>query len=95
MSRGHGFFLCLMLLGMSLHPLLVFSKEGGKKGPKKVIVEYKKYESFDLGGMQIEGDVLTPGDLTVEGQDNEVLGHRLFNRKHFRLEIKQDIHGMK
>ena len=95
MSRRHGFFLWMMFLGMSLHSFSAFSKDRGKKAPRKVIVEYKKYESFDLGGMQIEGDVITPGDLTVEGQENELLGHGLFNRKHFRREIKQDIRGMK
>ena len=66
-------------------------KRAGKRGQKKV-VQYKKYQSFDLGGLQIDGKVLAPGDLTINNQERRGTDYPLFNRRHFRPEIVQDIH---
>ena len=33
---------------------------------KKVVYKYKEYEKFDLGDMEIKGEVVAPGDLSIK-----------------------------
>ena len=50
---------------------------------EKVIYKYKKYESFNLGKMQIKGDILTPGDLSVGSRGRKIFSRKLFDRKRY------------
>ena len=90
MNHKHGFFTGVLFL-LSLYAALALGQEKNRHSNKNVIVEYKKYQSFDLGGLQIEGEVISPGDLTIEGQANKALEYQLFNRKHFQPEMIRDI----
>lgn len=56
-----------------------------------VIIEYKKYESFDLGNLEIEGQLIAPGDLTVQERERRRFSRNLFERYDFDPETKQDI----
>ena len=58
---------------------------------KNVIVRYKKYQSFDLSGLQIKGRILAPGDLTINDRGRRGTDYPLFDRKHFRQEMLRDI----
>lgn len=70
---------------------LVYAQEGRKR-KGNVIVKYKKHQTFDLGALQIEGKVLAPGDLTINDQGTRNTDYPLFNRRHFRDEMIQDIY---
>lgn len=60
-------------------------------GDPNVIVEYKKYESFDLGNLEIEGQLIAPGDLTVQERERRRFTRPLFERYDFDPEVTQDI----
>lgn len=60
-----------------------------------VRVEYKQYESFDLGNLEIEGKIIAPGDLSVQQRDRKRFNRNLFERFDFNPEIKEDIYHLR
>jgi hypothetical protein len=49
---------------------------------KEVNYEYRKYEKFDLGSMEIQGDLVAPGDVSVREKERETFSLDLFIRRH-------------
>jgi hypothetical protein len=62
---------------------------------KNVIIEYKKYESFDLGNLEVKGQLLAPGDLSVKERDRKVFERALYERFDFDIESKKDIRNLR
>ena len=91
MDNKNTLFLLLSAMAFFSIPFTAQAQGNSKTGKKNVIVEYKRYESFDLGGLQIEGKVLAPGDLTIDDQGRDQTDYDLFNRRHFRKEIIKDV----
>jgi hypothetical protein len=56
-----------------------------------VIIEYKQYESFDLGNLEIEGQLIAPGDLTVQERERRRFSRPLFNRYDFDDMVQDDV----
>ncbi|MEE3078177.1 MAG: hypothetical protein VX341_02485 [Bdellovibrionota bacterium] len=51
---------------------------------EKVIYKYKTYESFDLGNLEIKGEVIAPGDLSAGDRAPKQFSENLFERKNFK-----------
>lgn len=51
---------------------------------EKVIYKYKTYESFDLGNLEIKGEVIAPGDLSAGDRAPKQFSEKLFERKNFK-----------
>jgi hypothetical protein len=51
------------------------------QGKKEVIYEYKKYEKFDLGNLDVEGELTAPGDVTVAERERDRQELELFVRR--------------
>jgi hypothetical protein len=62
---------------------------------KNALIEYKKYESFDLGNLEVKGQILAPGDLSVKERDRKVFERALYERYEFNKESKQDIRNLR
>ena len=62
---------------------------------KNVLVKYKKYESFDLGNLEIKGQIIAPGDLTVKERARKIFKRDLFDRFNFNPEIKGDVRNLR
>jgi hypothetical protein len=58
----------------------------------KIIYEYKKYEKFDLGNLEVKGELIAPGDISVRERERRTFRLELFTRKHFD---QQSAHDMK
>jgi hypothetical protein len=58
----------------------------------KVIYEYKKYEKFDLGNLEVKGELIAPGDISVRERERRTFRLELFTRKNFD---EQSAHDMK
>ena len=89
-----------ILLGVLWQPIAFGQKATSKAAPqahprRKVIIEYKKYQAIDLGDLQIEGEVVAPGDITIERQDSQHLDYELFEQNHFRRESTRDIQDIR
>lgn len=58
---------------------------------KKVIIKYKQYERFDLGSMEVKGNIIAPGDISVQERKRKVFEEELINRTNFDEEIITDM----
>ncbi len=88
---------CLCLLAFS-SPLLAQEGDSGtlvEEGGKRTIYKYKKYERFDLGDFEIKGNIISPGDLSVQERERRVFNRKLFDRFDFDPEIKEDIENFR
>ncbi len=74
-----------------------FSKEKkeGKKSKQKVIYKYKSYERFDLGNLEIKGNVMAPGDLSVKDRARRTFSRELFDREDFNKEVIEEIKNLR
>ena len=81
-----------ILMGISLSS---WGQTQKKRGPKeKVVIKYKKYESFDLGDLEIEGKLLVPGDLSIKEYQRKKFKRKLFERRNFDPEMRRDIKNL-
>jgi hypothetical protein len=61
----------------------------------KVIIQYKKNEFIDLGNLEIKGEILAPGDISVMERKKMRVKSHLFTRPNFSKEIKNDIYYLR
>jgi hypothetical protein len=71
--------------------LFVFAISFTAYGEENVIYQYKKYEKFDLGDLEVKGQLVAPGDLSVRERDRRRFELDLYNRADFDPMIKHDI----
>ena len=62
----------------------------GVSGEDKIIYQYKKYEKFDLGDLEIKGDILAPGDLSVNQRGRREFTRKLYDKSDFDRESLDD-----
>ena len=66
-----------------------------EKQGKNVVIKYKKYESFDLGNLEIEGKIIAPGDLSVKERSRRTFNRPIFERDDFDPEVRADIQNLR
>lgn len=81
----------LMLLLLFSQPLMGQEKPQGKN----VRIEYKKYEEIDLGNLEVRGQIIAPGDLSVSERSRKKFTRNLFERYNFNPEVKKDIENLR
>ena len=62
---------------------------------EKVIYQYKKYEKFDLGNLEVKGQLIAPGDISVRERERRRFELDLYTRKDFDSFIKKDIESLR
>jgi len=62
---------------------------------QKVIYQYKKYEKFDLGNLEVKGQLIAPGDISVRERERKRFELDLYSRKDFDAFIKKDIESLR
>lgn len=77
------FFICLVMFTS-----FVYAEE-------KVVVKYKQYEQLDLGDLEIQGNVVAPGDLSITETNKEMLDIDLYSREEFDFETIDDIKNLR
>lgn len=65
--------------------------EGASTPDQQVIYQYKKYEKFDLGNLEVKGELIAPGDISVRERDRRRFELDLYSRKDFDEFIEKDI----
>jgi hypothetical protein len=76
--------------------LLSFYIIGEARGQEqKTIYEYKKYEKFDLGNLEVKGQLIAPGDISVRERDRRRFELDLYSRKDFDAFVKKDIESLR
>lgn len=78
----------LLLLGLGLM-MTSWAEE------QKVIYKYKKYEKFDLGNLEVKGQLIAPGDISVRERERRRFEVDLYSRKDFDSFIKKDVESLR
>lgn len=60
-----------------------------------VVYKYKDYDVIDLGSLEVKGEIVAPGDLTVVERDKKDFDKRLLEKTNFDLEIKREIENLR
>tara|TARA_Y100000385_G_C12527316_1_gene398055 strand:- start:75 stop:320 length:246 start_codon:yes stop_codon:yes gene_type:complete len=62
---------------------------------KNVKYEYKKYEKFDFGAIDIEGGGKSPGDLSISPRFRKRFRNKIPERKQFHREMKKALDAVR
>jgi len=62
---------------------------------QKVIYQYKKYEKFDLGNLEVKGQLIAPGDISVRERERRRFEIDLYVRENFDSLIKSDMESLR
>ncbi len=62
---------------------------------EQVIYEYKKYEKFDLGNLEVKGELIAPGDISVRERDRKRFSSDFYIRDSFKQQIIDDIRNLR
>lgn len=81
----------IILMLMCLFPAVLLSQEA----PKNVIYKYKEYEVIDLGSLEIKGQIMAPGDLTVNERERQTFKRSLLEKTNFDFENKREIENLR
>lgn len=71
-----------------------FAQEPPKSEPR-TIYQYKKYEKFDLGNLEVKGQLIAPGDISVRERERKRFELDLYTRKNFDTFQKKDIDSLR
>ncbi len=80
----------ILIITLSLFSLNTFSQD-----KKKVVYKYKDYENIDLGSFDVKGELIAPGDLTVNDRARKVFKRSLLEKKDFDNENKREIENLR
>jgi hypothetical protein len=61
---------------------------------KKIIYKYKKFESFDMDDLNVEGVAGTPGEITINPRFRKKYKNLLPNKYNFNKEMKRSIEAV-
>lgn len=67
----------------------------GQETKKDVVYKYKEYEMIDLGSLEIKGQIMAPGDLTVNERERSVFKRSLLEKTNFDFENKREIENLR
>jgi hypothetical protein len=74
---------------------LVFISEAHSEAKDKTIYQYKKYEKFDLGNLEVKGELVAPGDISVRERERKRFEMQLESRRDFERFIEKDIQSLR
>ena len=66
-----------------------------KSNNKKIYYEYKKYEKFDFGAIDVEGGTSSPGDLSISPRFRKKFRNKIPERKQFNNEMKKALDSVR
>ena len=84
----------ILILSMFLFSSVILGQES-KKENVKIVYKYKQHEEIDLGDLEIKGQIIAPGDLSVVDRARGDLRRRLFNKGNFNKEVRRNIQNLR
>ena len=71
--------------------LILCSWQVLSKGKERIIYKYKKFQEFDLEGLNIKGEVGAPDDLSLGSRFKRKFKNKLPLRRNFNPEIRRSV----
>ena len=62
---------------------------------KSIVYKYKEYEMIDLGSLEIKGQIMAPGDLTVNERERQTFKRSLLEKNNFDFENKREVENLR
>jgi len=62
---------------------------------KNTVYKYKEYEVIDLGSMEVKGQIIAPGDLTVNERERKTFKRSLLEKDNFDFENKREVENLR
>lgn len=92
-----------MKIGLKIGVLTFFSilsfagtnPASAQEEKKNIIYKYKEYEVIDLGSLEIKGQIMAPGDLTVNERERQTFKRSLLEKNNFDFENKREIENLR
>lgn len=72
-----------------------FNRVNGPGRKKTTIYKYKEYEAIDLGALEIKGQIMAPGDLTVNERERQSFKRSLLEKNNFDFENRREIENLR
>ncbi len=81
---------------LTLFLLTLFSVSlNAEEAKKNIIYKYKEYEVIDLGSLEIKGQIMAPGDLTVNERERQTFKRNLLEKQNYDFENKREIENLR
>lgn len=84
----------ILILTITFLSLGIHAEEKAE-AKKTTIYKYKEYEVIDLGSMEIKGQIMAPGDLTVNERERKIFKRSLLEKDNFDFENKREIENLR
>ncbi len=75
--------------------LLLTTATNAQEEKKNVIYKYKEYEVIDLGSLEIKGQIMAPGYLTVNERERQSFKRSLLEKNNFDFENRREIENLR
>jgi hypothetical protein len=85
----------ISILVFSLILITLTSTVLAEEDKKNVIYKYKEYEVIDLGSLEIKGQIMAPGDLTVNERERQTFQRSLLEKNNFDFENRREIENLR
>lgn len=84
-----------MKLLIILFMAMIVSSNAVAEEKKNTVYKYKEYEAIDLGAMEVKGQIIAPGDLTVNERERKVFKRSLLEKTNFDFENRREIENLR
>lgn len=85
----------MKILALSILTLLLSTGLHAQEEKKNVVYKYKEYETIDLGALEIKGQIMAPGDLTVNERERQSFKRSLLEKTNFDFENRREIENLR
>lgn len=85
----------MKILALSVLTILFSSGLQAQDEKKNVVYKYKEYEAIDLGALEIKGQIMAPGDLTVNERERQSFKRSLLEKNNFDFENRREIENLR
>lgn len=85
----------MKLIIISFLSLLLTFSAFAQEEKRNVIYKYKEYEVIDLGSLEIKGQIMAPGDLTVNERERQSFKRSLLEKNNFDFENRREIENLR
>ena len=85
----------MKILTLSLLTFFLSTGAFAQEEKKNVVYKYKEYESIDLGALEIKGQIMAPGDLTVNERGRQEFKRSLLEKNNYDFENRREIENLR
>lgn len=85
----------MKILALSILAILMSNGLCAQDEKKNVVYKYKEYEAIDLGALEIKGQIMAPGDLTVNERERQSFKRSLLEKNNFDFENRREIENLR